>query len=333
MAFLGIDTSNYRTSICLIDEQYRQIAEYNPLLNVKKGEVGLQQSMAVFEHIKQWPKIIQHIPYENNIKAVAVSTTPTPATDSYMPVFKVGQAFAETIAHFLNVPLYTTSHQEGHIAAGIYSLSEPFPKTPFMAVHLSGGTSEILKCTPASNGNYNIEKIGGTLDLHAGQFIDRVGVTLGLPFPAGPHLEKLAQQWASRLTIHKDDNVHKYLPTIPSYVKGSLFSFSGPTSAALRLIEKNTYEAGQIARTVEKTLAKTIEKALVNATKETHIKHVLIVGGVAANRYIRQYLMKRLEHRAVGLKLYFAKPSYSTDNAFGVACIGQMKHTYNEKNV
>jgi len=312
MRLLGIDTSNYRTSLCIINEHYQVISEQNPLLDVKEGELGLQQSTAVFNHLKAWSTILQSISKEE-INAIGVSTKPRPSADSYMPVFKVGEVLAETLAHFLSVPLYRTSHQEGHVAAGEYSIMDRPVHKQFLAVHLSGGTSEVLLCHRTEQG-YHIEKLGGTLDLHAGQFVDRVGVKLGLPFPAGPYIEKLALSWEEEGTVLP-------LPTIPSYTKGIDFSFSGPTSAALRLIDANHYKPGQIARAVENTIAKTLEKSLLEAINATAIKEILLVGGVAANHYLTNRLKKRLEHKAVGGKLYMALPKYATDNAFGVACI------------
>ncbi|WP_307335227.1 Kae1-like domain-containing protein [Caldalkalibacillus uzonensis] len=301
----------------MVDDGYRIVAEQNPLLPVKKGELGLKQSQAVFEHLKQWPSLLKNLglgPEEKRkIRAVGVSTAPRPVEGSYMPVFKPGEVLAETIAYFLSVPLFKTTHQEGHIAAGEFSLGVRIP-SPFLAVHFSGGTSEILYCERTTNG-YHIKRAGATLDLHAGQFVDRVGVKLGLPFPSGPHLEKLAQEWEQSGENDRD------FPTIPSYVKEGMFSFSGPATKALRLIEENRYQPGQIARAVEHTLVKTLEKALRYAMQTFECRHILIVGGVAANRYLRKRLKDKLEHRAVGGQLYFAPPKYSTDNAFGVACL------------
>lgn len=320
MAYLGIDTSNYRTSICIIDEHRKVLEELNPLLPVEEGELGLQQSKAVFEHLKSWMTILEQLQGQHQLKAIGVSTIPRPQEGSYMPVFKVGEVLAKTLAHFLSIPCFTFSHQEGHIAAGEYSINEQLDTETFIVVHLSGGTSEILLCSKKVNG-YVIDKIGGTLDLHAGQFVDRVGVALKLPFPAGPYLERLAQQVDLSQT---DESEHRggTLPTIPSSVAGAQFSLSGPCTAALRLVEQRL-EPAFIARAVEQCIANTLEKALRHSMSQHQIKHVLIVGGVAANAYIRKRLLYRLEHPAVGAKLFFAEPKYSTDNAFGTAVLAQ----------
>lgn len=311
MFVLGIDTSNYRTSLCVIDEQYNVVQELNPLLPVQVGELGLQQSTAIFEHLKQWPKMLEQLPPQTHLQAIGVSVQPRPVAGSYMPVFKVGEVLAETLAHFLSVPLFRTSHQEGHIAAGEHSVQAEL-NDHFIAVHLSGGTSEVLECRRMSQG-YTVRKLGGTLDLHAGQFVDRVGVALGLPFPAGPALEKLAQSSIN------EESLQGQL-TLPSYCRGVDFSFSGPTSAAHRLIEKGCSPAA-IARAVEKNISKTLEKSLLAAMDQLQVKDILLVGGVAANAFITTRLKQRLEHPAVGGQLFLANPKYATDNAYGVACL------------
>lgn len=320
MAVLGIDTSNYRTSLCVIDEHYQVLFEENPLLEVKDGQLGLQQSVALFQHLKTWPLLLQKMTSNYSIKAVGVSIKPRPVQDSYMPVFLAGEVLAETIAHFLCVPVYKTSHQEGHIAAGEYSAKVCPQGDAFIAVHLSGGTSEVLICQrDASKGGYQIECLGRSLDLHAGQFVDRVGVRLGLPFPAGPHLESLARQ------VDK----HTELPIIPSYTRGVDFSFSGPTTHALRLIETGHYQAAALARAVENTISKTLEKSLKHAIQETGLKEIILVGGVASNQYITTRLEKRLLKHDRNIKLYLASPTYATDNAYGVACLAlnRLKHS------
>lgn len=306
---LGIDTSNYTTSVCVIDMEGNIVAEHRRLLKVKEGERGLQQSAAVFQHIHNLPELIEELGPLQQLKAVSVSASPRPAADSYMPVFKCGEAIARSLASALNVPLLRTSHQEGHIAAGEGSAGE-VSADEFLAIHLSGGTTDLLQ-VKRNRAGYDISVLGSSLDLHAGQFVDRIGVALGLPFPAGPYLEKLAGSVA-------EDDLSIRLPAV---VKGYTWSFSGAETAAIRLLEAGTAKAA-IARAVESCIAKGIEKVLLQAIKETGLKQILIVGGVASNLYLRHRLKHRLEHPAVKAKLYYAEPRYSSDNAFGVARLG-----------
>jgi N6-L-threonylcarbamoyladenine synthase len=305
---LGIDTSNYTTSVCLVDQQGQIVREERRLLRVEEGERGLQQSAALFQHVQNLPDLIEKIGVlPSELAAVCASTRPRRRDGSYMPVFTAGSGLGRSLAATFGVPILETSHQEGHIAAGEGS-TEAVPADHFLAVHISGGTTDLLDVLRLSDG-YEIAELGTSVDLHAGQFVDRVGVALGLSFPAGPHLETLAQQ-------SSDESV-----TLPSPVNGYNLSFAGPETAAMRLIQGGANPA-DVARAVERCIAKGLEKTLRKAVEELGVKHLLIVGGVAANAFIRGRLKHRLEHPAVRAQLYFALPRYSTDNAFGVARLG-----------
>ncbi|MCK9918280.1 hypothetical protein MXD81_55075, partial [Microbacteriaceae bacterium K1510] len=301
---LGIDTSNYRTSLCLVGEDGQIVAEAKRLLRVKEGKRGLQQSEAVFQHVMNLPELSEQMSLlEWQVVAVCASEKPRPVDQSYMPVFKVGEGLAKSLAVFSKVPYYLTSHQEGHIAAGEHTAEHRPSENRFIAVHLSGGTSEVLLCTRHETG-YEIEKIGGTIDLHAGQLVDRVGVAMGLSFPAGPALEELAREATGSFRI-------------PSAVDGVSFSFSGPEASLLRAIKQGDIAQTEIARATEQCIANTLEKALRNALESGAPREMLIVGGVAANQYIRDRLIQRLEQPAVKGQLYFCDPVYSGDNAYG----------------
>ncbi|WP_258359212.1 O-sialoglycoprotein endopeptidase [Moorella sulfitireducens (nom. illeg.)] len=314
MAILGIDTSAYTCSVAIVSDDGQVLTAHRRLLPVPRGERGLQQGTAVFHHVQILPEILtltfDSIP-ATRLKGVAAATRPRPVAGSYMPVFTVAAGQGRILAAALQVPFLATTHQEGHIAAGLWSAGW-HPCDPFMAVHLSGGTSEILVVSRKSGG-FNIKKLGGTLDLHAGQLIDRVGVLMGLEFPAGPQLELLARQ------AHEEGEKKVRLT---SAVRGYNFSFSGPASQAERLLAAGADRAA-VARAVEQCIANTLERVLRAAIVATGIKDILIVGGVAANDYLRRRLRHRLEHRAIGAKLYFAAPEHSADNAIGVALLGR----------
>lgn len=320
-AVLGIDTSCYTTSVAVADINGNLVGEHRRLLTVPVGEKGLPQSQAVFQHIQNIAGVFEFIePLLKNkeLVAIAASIKPRPIKDSYMPVFTVSEALGRVLASTLGIPFWGTTHQEGHLIAGLWSAglwsNQLSPPLSFLAVHLSGGTSELLLVTTRpGEARLNIDILGATQDLHAGQLIDRVGVALGLPFPAGPHLEKLARK------------AHDTKVFIPSSVKEYSFSFSGSETHAKRLISQGVARE-EIARAVENCIAKTLEKVLRRAVEETGLKTVLIVGGVAANKHLRERLRHRLEHPAVGAQLYFAEPSLSTDNSVGVALSGVMAY-------
>lgn len=321
--FLGIDTSAYTTSLAIVDKECNLIFDQRLLLQVPMGEQGLRQSTALFYHLQNLPLLIKEVFAEfkpSELCAIAVSSQPRPTADSYMPVFLAGLQIAECLAVALGVPLVKTTHQEGHLTAGLWSVGKLELKD-FLAVHLSGGTSDILlvRKKQEKQRKFAVEVLGSSLDLHAGQLVDRVGVALGLPFPAGPALEQLAKQAVSikELTSEKRDNI-----IIKSAVKGFDLSFSGAETAAKRYLAAQTPKP-LIARAVEHCLATSLEKVLRKAIRETGIRDVLLVGGVAANNYLRSRLQQRLEHPAVGARLYYPQGKYCSDNAVGVSIIAQ----------
>lgn len=298
MSSIGFDTSNYTTSVAIFEDgKYDNVRK---LLPVKDGERGLRQSDALFHHVKQLPEVISELSINKSIKSVGVSTRPRSVEGSYMPVFLAGLSFAETAAKVLDVPVFKFSHQDGHIMAGIISSgSFELMEEDFICVHLSGGTSEILKAS--YNGyNFDAEIIGGTLDISAGQVIDRVGVSLGIHFPCGAELEKLA--------LKAEDMVK-----LPISVKEGYFNFSGLETKALNYKEQNKAD---ISKGLFSAVGETVSRAISYVSEKYKIKKVLVVGGVASNRMIRDILA-----RNTNIMFYFATTELSSDNACGIAAL------------
>ena len=192
--YLGIDTSCYTTSVAVIGEDGSLLSEARQILSVKPGRCGLQQSEMVFQHTRNLPLLMERALQRDDIEiyGVGVSCCPRPIADSYMPAFLAGVSAAKSIAAVSKIPFYTISHQENHMEAGMWSAGGPEAER-FLMLHASGGTTDMLLAQKEADGRYLLEQIGGSMDLHAGQFIDRVGVALGLQFPTGPELEKLAE--------------------------------------------------------------------------------------------------------------------------------------------
>ncbi len=302
MIYLGFDTSNYTTSVAAATDD----GEINirRILTVKHGERGLRQSDAVFQHLKELPKLFNELSKEIDMKkvsAVGVSTKPRNAEGSYMPVFLAGEGYARVCADSLGIPLFEFSHQDGHIMAGIKSCGcyELMDK-PFISVHLSGGTCEIL-LSKYENKKFLSDIIGGTKDISAGQLIDRVGVAMGLEFPCGKELEKLA--------LKTDKEIKLPVNTDKSYI-----NFSGIETKTLSLIGKEN--DNELARGVFLSIAKAMTKTLDYCVNEYHTDDILIVGGVVSNSIIKDYLVNNLN-----AKLHFASVDYSTDNACGIALL------------
>ena len=204
--FVGFDTSNYTTSVAICDEDGKVLANLKRPLPVAEGQRGLRQSDAVFAHIKNLPELSRELAeslcgYEPI--AVGVSSKPRDAEGSYMPCFLSGVAAANSFAAARGIPLYEFSHQSGHIAAALYSAGklDLLGSTRFTAFHVSGGTTEVLLVS-TDNGKISEELVAYTADINAGQAIDRVGVEMGLKFPCGAELERLAAQYTGKIKKH-----------------------------------------------------------------------------------------------------------------------------------
>lgn len=280
------------------------------MLPVPIGQRGMRASDAVFHHVKNLPDLYDRCVRETGFvsyRAVSVSTKPRPTVESYFPHFVAGLSSAELIATTLGVPLVRTTHQEGHIRAGLYGTSEDFGDR-FHALHISGGTTELLRVERKSPGRFQMVLEGGSDDLFAGQFIDRIGVALGLPFPSGKALEELAS--------HSSHPV--MLPSSPPRKKAGTvwISFSGLTTAAERSIPD--HQAQDVARGVEIALSRTLIALVRSAMAPGPL---LIVGGVAANRQLRNDCDRELNPDQ-GWRVRFGTPALSRDNAVGVALIG-----------
>lgn len=302
-AFLGIDTSNYTTSAALFDSEANTIIQSKKLLPVKAGELGLRQSDAVFAHVKQLGDMVQNVfdEYREEITAIGVSTRPRDIDGSYMPCFLVGEMAANCLGAALKAPVLPFAHQQGHVAAALYSAGRlDLFLERFIAFHLSGGTTEALLVEPSAERIIRCTKIGGSMDLKAGQAVDRVGVMLGLPFPAGKYLEELAL---------KSDRKFKIKPVM----KGTECCLSGVENKCRKMLEN-----GEKSEDIALFCLKSVEAALCGMTDATLSEYgklpLVYAGGVMSNCIIRN----TIENKYGGI---FAKPEFSSDNAAGIAVL------------
>ena len=300
MGVIGIDTSNYTTSIAFFDGVGGE--NCSKLLPVKSGELGLRQSDAVFAHIKSLPelsgRLFSHIG-KSPITAVGVSTRPRAVEGSYMPCFLVGLSHAKLLSDALHVPLVEVSHQQGHVAASLWSAGHlELMDEPHLAWHLSGGTTELLLVEPEGK-LVKCTKIGGTTDISAGQLIDRTGQLLGLPFPSGKPLDALSREAAGKDFFRVK-------------CKDMTFSFSGMQNKVQQYFEANG-DPAETAAYALRCVAYGVFHATQQALKAYPGLPVVFSGGVASNTLLRQVLEP--------LNPIFAQPQYSTDNAMGVAVL------------
>ena len=300
MSVIAFDTSNYTTSIAWFDGTAGE--NCSQLLPVREGELGLRQSDAVFHHTKSLPelsgRLFSHISADE-ITAVGVSTRPRAVEGSYMPCFMVGYSHAKILADTLGVPLVDCSHQQGHVAASLWSADRlELMDEPHLAWHLSGGTTELLLVEPEGK-NVRCSCIGGTSDISAGQLIDRTGQLLGLPFPAGKHLDALWQQ---------AENKDVFRVKCPEFT----FSLSGVQNKVNQYYD-SCGDKTETAAYALRCVCQAVLSATKNAQKAYPGLPVVFSGGVASNKMLRQTLAP--------LDPIFSQPQYATDNAMGVAVL------------
>ena len=305
-AYLGFDTSNYTTSAALFFPDTKTVRQEKKLLPVPQGGRGLRQSDCVFHHTVQLPQVTEALLAQPAaLCGVCASTTPRMQEGSYMPCFLVGAGAGKIAAKANGVPFYETSHQHGHIAAAAFGAKRlDLLETRFLAFHVSGGTTEAVLVEPDEQEIFRCTLVAQSLDLKAGQAIDRVGVMLGLSFPCGAALEALAAT---------SDRDFKIRPTL----KDGCPSLSGIENQCRAMIER-----GEPPADTAKYCLLSVKAALEKMTEHLLITYgdlpLLYAGGVMSNGMIRDHFTKRFG-------ACFAPPSLSADNAAGVAIIGYLK--------
>ena len=303
MPVLGLDTSNYTTSAAVFDGEGGR--NQGRLLEVRPGELGLRQSDALFQHVKHLPEVVEALLGEGGlgtVQAVGASTRPRAVEGSYMPCFLAGASQGQVLSQVLGVPFYAFSHQQGHLAAAAWSAGRlDLLDRPFLAWHLSGGTTELLRVEPEEDGvAVRAEILGGTSDISAGQLIDRTGVLLGLPFPAGKGVEKLSRQ-AQKREYYKVK------------VNGLTFSLSGMENKVRQMVQRGE-EPAEIAWFAQETVCRVAQACTKAAMEQYPGLPVLCSGGVASNGRLKELLRQNCG-------ALFAQPQFSTDNAMGTAIL------------
>lgn len=303
-AFLGLDTSNYTTSVALFDG--KSIIQSKKLLPVKEGERGIRQSDAVFHHTKAYPDLVAEVfnKYNGAILAIGASVSPTTQKGSYMPCFLVGESLGRSLAKANGVPFYAFSHQQGHVAAALYSANKTeLLNERFLAFHISGGTTDLLLCEPSEN-IFNAALISGSSDLKAGQAVDRLGVKMGINFPAGIGVEKLALasqcEYKNRIKL-----------------KDGFCSLSGLENKCLKMLGDGISKE-DVSKFLLTYIADTVCEMISFAKDKYGDLPIVFAGGVMSNKIIKDIISSRFQG-------FFAEPDFSRDNAAGIAYLTSLK--------
>lgn len=315
MIALGIDTSNYATSAALFDSRERKIlAAEKRMLPVQKGALGLRQSDAVFAHVKQLPDVLRTLfekagALPEKIGAVGVSTRPRPVEGSYMPCFLAGRAAAASAAVSLGVPLVETSHQQGHVMAALFGTGFAFEaEKSFFAFHVSGGTTDGLACRLCGK-RLEVAQRATSLDLFAGQAVDRVGGMLGFVFPSGPEVSRLAAESTREVFLKP-------------VLKGGDCCLSGLENKCRQMLARGEAPC-DVARFCLLSVGETVAAMAERLRAEAPNNDLLFAGGVLSSEVIRAQLDRRCKNG------YFCEPSWlSADNAVGVALLAYRELEY-----
>jgi len=307
---LGLDTSNYTTSIAVVDSDRTIISDQRRPLPVEPGSLGLRQSDAFFLHSQNLPDMIKSLfdtINKDQLASISVSCRPRPLEGSYMPVFKAGENYGKILSMALGIPLYPFSHQEGHIEAGIYQ-TQLNADHPFITLHLSGGTSEALAIDQAPSG-YGITILGATGDISLGQLIDRVGVALSLSFPCGRLMDEIAGTYTGKSSSQ----------LTPIKINDLNFNLSGIETQCRRAIIAGCDQNALINELFQK-IGKALCQIIKHAAARMPSSQILLVGGVSASSFLRAMIKDHFEGQSI--TPVFGSPGLSSDNAVGIALLG-----------
>ena len=307
--FVGFDTSNYTTSVAVCSANGEVVANLKMPLSVREGERGLRQSDAVFAHTKNLPVLLEQLGgvlREERLHpiGVGVSTRPRDAEGSYMPCFLAGKSAAYAFGAAANLPVREFAHQNGHVMAALYSCGkqESLRAQPFLAFHVSGGTTEALFARPEERG-FSLTLVGETDDINAGQLIDRIGVAMGLSFPCGKEMEALASAYQGKIHRH------------PVCVRDTRCSLSGAENIAMKLWRESG-DGQAVAAFVFDFVCRTLLKMGEQLEEQYGKLPMVFAGGVMSNEWMRKRLSSAFDAS-------FSEPAFSADNAAGIALLAR----------
>ncbi|MEJ6680229.1 MAG: tRNA (adenosine(37)-N6)-threonylcarbamoyltransferase complex transferase subunit TsaD [OM182 bacterium] len=314
MKVLGIETSCDETGVAIYDSEVGLLADclYSQVeIHAKYG--GVIPELASRDHIRKTLPLIEEVIEKAGIDASEIEGVAYTAGPGLVGALLVGAAIGRTLGMAWDVPTIGVHHMEGHLLAPMLE-PEP-PEFPFVALLVSGGHTQLVKV--GGIGRY--ELLGESLDDAAGEAFDKVGKMLGLPYPGGPHVAKLAQS---------GDPARFNFPRPMINRPGLDFSFSGLKTYVRNTITSLRDESGELAEQDAADIARAFEEAVVNtlsikcrrALEETGYKKLIIAGGVSANLRLREVLEESMAK--VDGRLFYAQLKYCTDNGAMIAYAG-----------
>ncbi|CAI1029961.1 tRNA (adenosine(37)-N6)-threonylcarbamoyltransferase complex transferase subunit TsaD [Serratia quinivorans] len=312
MRVLGIETSCDETGIAVYDDQAGLLA--NQLYSQVKLHAdygGVVPELASRDHVRKTVPLIQAALKEANLSAADIDGVAYTAGPGLVGALLVGATIGRALAFAWGVPAVPVHHMEGHLLAPM--LEDNPPAFPFVALLVSGGHTQLISVTGI--GQY--ELLGESVDDAAGEAFDKTAKLLGLDYPGGPMLSKMAQQGAAgRFTF----------PRPMTDRPGLDFSFSGLKTFAANTIRSNGNDdqtRADIARAFEDAVVDTLAIKCKRALEQTGFKRLVMAGGVSANRTLRTKMAEMLHKR--GGEVFYARPEFCTDNGAMIAYAGLVR--------
>lgn len=310
MVILGFESSCDETGVALVDSKKGLLAHaLHSQIDMHRAYGGVVPELASRDHIRRAPVLMREVLREAGVDLDEVDAIAYTAGPGLNGALLVGAGIAQSLAWSRGLPCIPVHHLEGHLLSPLIGNSEL--QFPFVAMLVSGGHTQIMQVNAV--GDYKL--LGETLDDAAGEAFDKSAKLLGLPYPGGPHLSKLASQGdASRFN----------LPRPMLHSKDLDFSFSGLKTAVLTTVRK-AQEAGEydeqcradIAAAVQEAIVEVLGKKAIKAVRQSGLKRLVVAGGVGANSQLRSYLTQTME-KMKG-EVYFPPLSLCTDNGAMIA--------------
>lgn len=317
---LGIESSCDDTSAAVLKNRVL-LSNVTAGQEVHKSYGGVVPELASRAHQQNIVPVVDQALKRAGITKEQLSAVAFTRGPGLMGSLLVGVTFAKGFARALDIPLIDVNHLQGHVLAHFIKDDESDmnqPPFPFICLLVSGGNSQIVKVKAYND----IEVLGQTIDDAAGEAIDKCSKVMGLGYPGGPIIDKLARQ-GNPLAYHfAEPNIAGYDYSFSGLKTSFLYNLRKWVENEPDFIEKHKED---IAASLEHTIVSILMKKLRAAVKDTEIKHVAVAGGVSANNGLRQAFHEHAQK--YGWTIYIPKFSYTTDNAAMIACVGDFKYT------
>lgn len=323
MKILGIETSCDETGVAIYDEEKGLIAnQLYSQIEMHADYGGVVPELASRDHIRKTVPLIEAALKEANLTACDIDGVAYTAGPGLVGALLVGATIARSLAYAWNVPALGVHHMEGHLLAPM--LEETPPEFPFVALLISGGHTQLVKV----DGVGRYELLGESIDDAAGEAFDKTGKLLGLDYPAGVAVSRLAEQGTPNRFV---------FPRPMTDRPGLDFSFSGLKTFAANTINTNLDENGKLDEQTRCDIAHAFQQAVVDtilikckrALQETGYKRLVMAGGVSANKQLRADLAEMM--KSFGGEVYYPRPQFCTDNGAMIAYTGFLRLKHGEQ--